>query len=281
MSRSGGTKTITWSGRIENQKGMEMIGEEEKSGHTYEQLVMCMQKFEAKKQGCCELLDINELGGINEMKIKDEDKPEKAYLLIIRNGVDIMLDEAFMNTDDVWNELESFEWDTKAWMKGRVVNKKARANVCIADFSQRPDYENKKGTVIDFADLPVLSEIRANLSGFLEDAKNMLAEGNYYTDLKQKEVGIGFHGDTERRKVVAMRFGESMDLHYQWFYKTEPIGKRVQVMLNDGDIYVMSEKAVGFDWMKKNSYTVRHAAHNLAKIDGNNEDEKRIKKNLQ
>ena len=258
---------------------MEMIGEEEKSGHNYEQLVMCMQKFESKKQGCCELLDINELGGINEMKIK-EDKPEKAYLLIIRNGVDIMLDDVFMNTNDIWDELDSFEWDTKAWMKGRVVNKKARANVCIADFSQRPDYENKKGTVIDFADLPVLSEIRKELSGFLEGAKNMLAEGNYYTDLKQKEVGIGFHGDTERRKVIAMRFGESMDLHYQWFYKNDPIGKRVQVMLNDGDIYVMSEKAVGFDWMKKNSYTVRHAAHNLAKIDGNKEDDERIKKNL-
>jgi len=31
-------------------------------------------------------------------------------------------------------------------------------------------------------------------------------------------------------------------------------------MLNDGDMYIMSDKAVGFDWKKRNTKTLRHAA---------------------
>jgi hypothetical protein len=262
MSKAG-TITITWSSSIENHKGMEVIGDIGGAGHTLAHLSACMEKFEAKKKGCCELIDINEISGISE--ISEEEKGiDKAYLLIVRGGIDILLEDARMNGDDAWDELHTFEWDKKAFMKGRVVNKKARQNVCIADFSQEPDYENKKGTVVDFAELPVMETLRKKLPEFLEEASHLLAEGNYYTDLKKKEVGIGFHGDTERRKVIAMRFGESMDLQYQWFYKSEPVGKRVKVMLNDGDMYVMSEKAVGFDWLKKNTYTLRHAAHNLA-----------------
>ena len=94
----------------------------------------------------------------------------------------------------------------------------------------------------------------------------MFAEENYYYNLKLKEVGIGFHGDTERRKVIAMRLGESMNLVYQWFYQSEPVGKRIELMLNDGDLYIMSDKAVGQDWMRKKIYTLRHATHNLAKL---------------
>jgi len=36
--------------------------------------------------------------------------------------------------------------------------------------------------------------------------------------------------------------------------------KRVKLSLNDGDIYVMSEKASGYDWKKKKLLTLRHAA---------------------
>jgi len=30
--------------------------------------------------------------------------------------------------------------------------------------------------------------------------------------------------------------------------------------LEDGDMYIMSEKASGFDWKKRSIYTLRHAA---------------------
>jgi hypothetical protein len=38
------------------------------------------------------------------------------------------------------------------------------------------------------------------------------------------KCGIGFHGDAERIKVIAIRLGESMPLHYQWFQNSKPVG---------------------------------------------------------
>ena len=82
---------------------------------------------------------------------------------------------------------------------------------------------------------------------------------HYYYD--KYVCGIGFHGDSERRKVIGIRLGngESTPLHYQWFKNGEAIGERIILQLNGGDIYVMSEKAVGTDWKKRLIYTLRHA----------------------
>ena len=86
----------------------------------------------------------------------------------------------------------------------------------------------------------------------------MACEGNYYYDVSK--CGIGFHGDGERKRVVGLRLGASIPLHYQWFHKSRPVGERSIIMLNHGDLYVMSEKAVGTDWLLKNTLTLRHAA---------------------
>ena len=47
---------------------------------------------------------------------------------------------------------------------------------------------------------------------------------------------------------------------FNWFHKNQPLGEKITLNLNHGDIYVMSEKAVGQDWKKMNSYTLRHSA---------------------
>lgn len=51
-----------------------------------------------------------------------------------------------------------------------------------------------------------------------------------------------------------------MPLHYQWYYRSKPIGKNFSVNIAPGDFYVMSEKAVGTDWKKSSILTLRHAS---------------------
>eukprot|EP00051_Salpingoeca_urceolata_P015969 m.210079 g.210079 ORF g.210079 m.210079 type:complete len:102 (+) comp18553_c0_seq4:359-664(+) len=41
---------------------------------------------------------------------------------------------------------------------------------------------------------------------------------------------------------------------------SKPIGPRVEINLRSGDLYAMSDKAVGHDWLKKSIPTLRHAA---------------------
>ena len=102
-------------------------------------------------------------------------------------------------------------------------------------------------------------EIVKTIAKWTED-ELLNAEANYYHTLSQ--CGIGYHGDGERRKVFTVRIGasERMPLYYQWYQRSQPVGERIEVVLQEGDMYVMSEKAVGFDWLKKIVPTLRHAS---------------------
>ena len=51
-----------------------------------------------------------------------------------------------------------------------------------------------------------------------------------------------------------------MNLCFHWFFKYKPIGEKKTINLNNGDMYIMSEKAVFYDWKKNNIFTLRHSA---------------------
>lgn len=147
-------------------------------------------------------------------------------------------------------------WDAKVFMYGRVVNKLARHNLCFAEVAQEPDYQSKRGRVVEWASVPLTQQLHTELERIT--GARMIGEGNRYYDVKK--CGIGYHGDTERRVVVGVRLGASMSLHFNWHHNTKPVGEHYSVVLDHGDIYLMSEKAVGFDWKKRSQLTLRHAA---------------------
>lgn len=50
-------------------------------------------------------------------------------------------------------------------------------------------------------------------------------------------------------------------MHWQWYTRNEPVGDRIKVNdLASGAMYIMSEKATGFDWKRSSLFTLRHAA---------------------
>jgi hypothetical protein len=142
-----------------------------------------------------------------------------------------------------------------SFMKGRVVNKHARWNICFSDFSQSPDYENKKGTVVNFNDVELTNHIKQKLEEMTETV--LQGEGNYYYDTSK--TGIGFHGDSERKKIIGVKLGEIIPLEYQYYYEGNPVGDRIHLRSGNGDIYVMDEIASGNNWKKRKIYTLRHA----------------------
>lgn len=86
----------------------------------------------------------------------------------------------------------------------------------------------------------------------------MTCLANYYYDVSK--CGVGWHGDDGSRRVIGVRIGKSTDLAYNWFYKGKPIGDRFKVTLNNGDLYIMSEKSVGSDHKNRDIVTIKHAA---------------------
>jgi hypothetical protein len=244
--------TLTFGDRAENHRGMQIIGEGAVSGFSLRDLERTKEYFEREKgvEGC----RIVKLHEIAEMVKKDEviSLPE-AYLLIVPRGGCHLVDY-----NKLCEEMLSVEWDEKAFMYGRVVNKKARHNLCFDESSQRPDYENGLGTIVSFNEVPELGKLKRDLVSIVPNAGELKVEGNYYYDVNK--CGIGYHGDSERKKVIGMRLGEMYPLCYQWFEWGKPISKRVQFSLGQGDLYMMSEKAVGSDWKTKRVPTLRHAA---------------------
>ncbi len=139
-----------------------------------------------------------------------------------------------------------------------MLNKRARHNVCFGVAGQTADFENKKGTIIAYREVPFLSAWKNEMESLIGESSPLQTEGNKYYDCGK--CGIGFHGDSERKKVVAASFGETREIHWQWYHWSRRIGRRVKVTLNNGDMYIMSEKATGYDWKKRKIKTIRHAA---------------------
>jgi hypothetical protein len=247
------TFSLTFGDVAENHKGMQKIGTLSNNGFNLDDINKMKIWFESK--GCkCTIINLHWL--LEDEKLQQENP---AYLLKVKNAVNALLDDE-NGKDALFKEQDELEKDTKAFMYGRVVNKHARHNLCFGEAHQAPNYEEGMGTVYAFDEVPHLKQIRYKLGEIIgEKGTNLQAEGNYYYDIKK--CGIGFHGDTERKKVIAFRLGATIPLCYAWYHDNNVISDIMTINdLEHGDMYVMSEKTTGFDWKSKTKYTLRHAA---------------------
>ena len=134
-----------------------------------EELEKAKERFES--EGCtCELVNLKERL-ISTWKKPEPIEIEDASVLIIRGGATHILSLAFKgepeSTFDIFEEQAELELDTKAYMYGRVVNKSARYNLCFDDTAQEPDYENKRGRIVSYSDVPLTAYVRYMLPEYL------------------------------------------------------------------------------------------------------------------
>lgn len=242
--------TLTFGDMAENHVGMEQIGELVAPGEGFQVSdINSIRDYMESLGAKCEMVNLS----------AESTELPSAYVLIIRDGVNILLGPNAHNR--MFEEQCRLRFDEHALMYGRVVKKHARKNLCYDNLSREPDYENGKGRIVGYSEIPIMKNLMDKFEdNFGNKARNLKVESNYYYDASK--CGIGFHGDSERRKVIGVRLGntpDSLPLHYQWYLRGEPVFERIILNLNAGDIYIMSEKAVGTDWKKRVVYTVRHA----------------------
>jgi hypothetical protein len=244
------TISLTFAESVENHKGMEIIGNISENGFQIDELELLAKKYNG------------EIHYLNHLPVENIPEQDEAAILVFRDGLKKIFD---IDQNDMIKEQDKLSKDKKCYMYGRVVDKKARHNLCFADIDQEPEYEKGKGTIVNFNRVDLMNSLRKQMyEKFGESFKELYAEGNYYYDIKK--TYIGFHGDTERKKVICVRLGESFPIHYQWYYKFDKVGELMTFDINGGDIYIMSEKAVGHDWKKRNICTLRHAAGDIEVI---------------
>ena len=241
--------TLTFGDRAENEKGMQIIGTAAARGVSIQEL----EAYQHRLRGMGIDSKVVDLGQLIEAKVPT------AAVLVIPEGVTKILGEGAAL--EMLKELDSMPKDKTSLMYGRVVKKHARHNNCMADYDQKPRIAKGKGTVVKFEDYPVTKRLRDTLTRELDAPTPLVGELNHYFD--SAKCGIGFHGDAERRLVVGVRLGKGsngLPLKFQWHRAKKAVGKEGRLVLNQGDIYIMSEKAVGTDWLRSSIYTLRHAA---------------------
>lgn len=63
--------------------------------------------------------------------------------------------------------------DSKAFMYGRVVNKKARHNLCFDDISQKADYEKGLGTIVSYEEVPELGILKNSFNSIVPHSEEL------------------------------------------------------------------------------------------------------------
>lgn len=245
--------TLTFGDQAENGVGMQQIGKKAEKGFTTDELKAIKEDLENEGYECeyvdlvrkARLLENDERLEVSRIAFRNLD----AGVLVVRSGLSMLTGKNNFS-NKLLSEQLALDWDKKCWMRGRVVNKRARFNLCFsAGESQEPLYEYKKGRIINYEEVPHLNLLKQKLPRILgEKAEGLPCEGNYYFD--PEKTGIGFHGDTERKIVIAIRLDEnyqSKPIVYKWFKKYTQISEPISIPLNHGDMYIMSEKAVGTD----------------------------------
>lgn len=255
--------SVTFADRGENEPGMQILGKSTNRVVTVDMLKAMKMQFElGERDGVCQL-GVAEMYELNDKLGKDPPPTDRAAVLVLRNFADVVMGEG--TKERLMHEIESMrqagKTDTQALMRGAVKNKNARHNNVIAWTRQEPDISKGKGTVVHFEDYPSLKKLHAILACWQQQDQPLIAELNYYFDVKT--CGIGFHGDRERSLVAGLRLGkatEQMPLMFQGYHYGAPIGEMTTIPMNHGDVYFMSHKAIGSDWLCQSRVTWRHAA---------------------
>ena len=276
----------------ENHAGMEIIGRMpiKGEGFTASDIEGLCSYFEEKAEVWISeagiepvtVLDLNILSCENQIVELDTDN--QARVLLLRNWVQATFEPT--TVQDIYKELVADSWDAEyldknkyrtevvdgveTKVRGKRMNKRARTNLCyVAGREQEPDVWKGKGRIVNLKKKTTLHQVVDRLKSTIKegllsfDSKSKVeinvVEGNRYYNLKN--TGIGFHGDTERVVVICISIGcDNYPMRWQWFKDAMPVGKPIDITLNCGDVYIMSEKAVGSDWKLRSIYTLRHAA---------------------
>ena len=257
-AKAAKTLNPTWSLTIgnggENHTGMEFLGNLRKKGQGWDldRLLYAKDVLENIFDKQVDLYNLNKecLEGVT---IPKASKPKDAYLMVVRG---FLTDRVHKN---MIKELGSYKWDRKYWdtRRQKVLNKLARANVCYGEEGRAANYTEGKGTIVGFDKSPLVGNLLKVVEILMQD-KGLIVEGNQYDDASKN--GIGPHGDTERVCVSCLRVGESMPMKFGMFWNCKLRGKPFETVINGGDLYFMSEEAVGAEWKSRSKWIWRHCA---------------------
>ena len=90
----------------------------------------------------------------------------------------------------LFDEQDVLEKDTQAFMYGRVVNKHARHNLCFSEEQQEPNYEEGKGRVYAFNEVPLLKKKKVKTAKPILARRLFILLGNRHSLARLQDLGF-------------------------------------------------------------------------------------------
>ena len=165
----------------------------------------------------------------------------EGHVLIVKGYGDPSIFDAICNTHKDYI-------DRHLWSYGKLKNKNARWNTNYADIEQKgditnPDPAKRVPSLVPFTKVPHIAAVRERLNTLGDilglDTLNLYGEVNIYRKSKTIQ-GIGEHMDKEREMVIGLTVGTvSRFICFQAYQGMQPIGPKLKIRLDPGDMYFM------------------------------------------
>ena len=121
--------SVTFGDRAESHVGMQIIGTLANRGLTHPELSTAKEKFESAGFNCT-LINLTDLLQKNIIDAHENDL--SASVLVIKQGVNALLNDK-NGANNLYEELNNLQCDSKAVFRGVVKNKNARHNLCFGE----------------------------------------------------------------------------------------------------------------------------------------------------
>lgn len=216
-----------------------------KLGFSIAELQKVQKEFE-KKGFTCELIDLNIVLPPAHVIV---DTP-KARVLIIRQGVRDF--GTGSDADGILQKLKTLPWDDRVWFKHKPVKNPMRHHLRFGEV----EYNSDEGHVVALKSIPDIVRIRQTLNEMYSyRGVEFDVEGDRFYN--PETCGREPWGDQDRRFVVGVQLGAMMKMAFTWYYHESPFSQPVVIELQHGDIFMLSDKAVGHDVNRKAIATLR------------------------
>jgi len=163
--------------------------------------------------------------------------------------------------DAARDEVEAMPFATKTIGRGGKVCDAHTRHLCyVGPRPQEAEPATGRQPVRTWEQLPASTAVRDHLHAILGDYDCIVGCALKYPDIRS--CGIGFHGDSERRKSLVVRLGANSSKHplwFRWMLRFDPVSPPVPVHLDHGDVAIACQVAVGTDWKCSSIPTIRHA----------------------
>ena len=195
----------------------------------------------------------------------------KACILVIKNGIELLMEST--DAAKLYKEQEQVRYDGRFFDKNKVKVRRAHKTMLFATEGRNASDDYTQPSVTAFSEVPLANKIRTSFQTLLGDrAADLNVNGTkYHTSVYEKgddgksmknPSNMGWHGNDNCKIVVGVCLGASASLSFIWRLpgsQKNLTDTRVTIPLTHGDVYVLSEKAIGYDYKSSSLLRCLHS----------------------